>query len=140
MRQHRDAQMLHHAAEHAALGDRATVAVDRRRDALEWRAVLLRLDGHRVEQEAKPRFDILAVNAMVFLVSDATAIVDDAVDHQRRRAAAGLDPGRALNLLEVRWAEVEMPECVAMLRLEAHRCGWAGHPVVVVAPQPKVAV
>jgi hypothetical protein len=36
MRQDRDPEMLHHAAEHATLRDRPAVAVDRRRDTLKW--------------------------------------------------------------------------------------------------------
>jgi hypothetical protein len=43
--QHGDAKLLHDAPEDAALHDRAVVAVDGVRDALEWQAGLLRLGG-----------------------------------------------------------------------------------------------
>ncbi len=44
-------EMLHHAPEHAAAGDRTVVAVDGGRDALERRAILLGFGRHSTEQE-----------------------------------------------------------------------------------------
>jgi hypothetical protein len=68
MGQHRHAEMLHDATEDSALRDRTIVRIDRRRNALERRAVLFRLRRHGIEQKTQRCLDILAVNSMVFLV------------------------------------------------------------------------
>jgi hypothetical protein len=132
--------MLHHAAEDGALGDRTIVRIDRRRDALKRRAVLLRLRCHGVEQKAQRRLDVLAVDPVVFLIGDTAAVVDGAVDHQDGGAAARFDPGRAVHLLQVGRAQIEMPQGVAVLGLKAHRRRRARHPLVVVPPLLEVAV
>jgi hypothetical protein len=61
------------------------------------------LDAIAFEQEAQRRLDILPVDAAVFLTGNAGAVIDDAVEHQRRRATSGLEPERRCDLLEVRW-------------------------------------
>ena len=117
MGQNRHPEMLHHAAEDGTFDDGAIVRIDRRRDALERRAILLRLWRHRIEQKAQRRLDILAVDLVVLLVGDAAAVVDGAVDHQGGSAAAGFDPGGAVNLLQVGGAQIEMPQRIAVLGL-----------------------
>ena len=94
------AEMLHHAMEDPALRDRTVVEVEGLGDALEGKA-LLGFGRHGVEQEAQRRLDVFAVDAAIFLVADAAAVIDDAVEHERRRATAGLHPGRCLDLLQV---------------------------------------
>jgi hypothetical protein len=140
MGQHCYPEMLHRPAVDGALRDRAVVLVDRRRDALKGRAVLLRLWRHGIKQKPQRRLDILAVDPVIFLIRDAAAVIDDAVDHQGRSAAPGLDPGGTLHLLQIGRAQVEMPQRVAVLRLKAHRRRRARHPLVIVTPLPEIAV
>jgi hypothetical protein len=49
--QHRHPEMFHDAAENSGLHDRAVIRIDRRRNALERRAVLFRLRRHDIEQK-----------------------------------------------------------------------------------------
>ena len=81
------------------------------------------LGGHRAEQELERGFHILTIGAVIFLVGHATAIIDDAVEHQGRGAFGGIDPGGDLKLLEIGRTHIKLPQLVALLRLEAHR-GW----------------
>ena len=133
------AEAIHHVVEDPTLRDRAVVEVERLGNSLEGEA-LLGLGRHGVEQEAQRRLDVLAVDATVLLVAGAAAVIDDAVEHQRRRAAAGLHPGWCLDPLQVRGAEVELPKRVAALGLEPHRGGRSGKPGLVVAQASHVAI
>src|SRR5208283_2851848 len=74
---HGDPQLRHHPTERAGLRDRAIVQIEHRRDALENQAWLI-FRSHRVEQETQRRSDVLAINATIFLIGDATAVIDDA--------------------------------------------------------------
>ena len=132
-------EMLHHVVEDPALRDRAVVEVERLGDALEGEA-LLGLGRHGVEQEAQRRLDILAVDTAILLVADAAAVIDDAVEHERRRTTPRLHPGWCLDLLQVRGAEVELPERVAAQGLEPDRHGRSAHPLLVVTPAQEVAI
>jgi hypothetical protein len=115
------------------------VEVERLGDALEPETGF-GLGRHGGEQEAERRLHVLAVDAAVLLVAEAAAVIDDAVEHQHRRTAAGVDPARRLDLLEVRRAEVELPERVAVAGLEPHRGRRPGEPIVVEPPERQVAV
>ena len=144
VRHHLDAQALHHAPEHRRLHDRPVVEVDGRGNALERARFGIALSGfarHGVEQEAQRAFHILAIDASVLLVGNAGTVVDGAEQHERGGTRPiGVDPGRHLELLEVRGAHVELPERVGVLGLEAHG-GWlANHAGVIVAQTAKVAI
>ena len=136
---HLDTEVAHDLVEHQALGDRAVVHVEHPRPALQ-RAVLDGLRGHGVEQEAQRRLHVFAVDAVIFLVGHAAAVIDYAVEHQQRMAASFLEPGRALDLLQVRRAQVEVPAVIAVAGLKAHGRGHAGQGRVVEAPLLEVAV
>src|SRR3954463_12705988 len=82
----------------------------------------------------------LPASAPVFLVAEAAPVIGDAVEHEGRRAPAGLDPARGFDLLEIGRAEVELPERVAVARLEPHRRRRPGKPVVVKSPERQVTV
>ena len=125
--------------EDPALRDRTIVEVEGLGDALESKA-LLGLGRHGIEQETQCRLDILAIDAAILLVADAAAVIDDAVEHECRRATAGLHPGRCLDLLQVRGAEVELPESVAAQGLEPDCGGGPAHPLLVVTPAQKMAI
>ena len=144
VRQDLDAEAFHHALEHRRLRDRPVVETDRGRNALEWVPFVARLrllGRHGVEQEAERRLDILAIDAAVFLVGDARAIIHDREQHQGGRTLPiRVDPGRRLQVLQVRRAHVEVPQCIRALRLEAHGRRLAYHPLVIVAEAPQVAV
>jgi hypothetical protein len=144
VRQDLDAEAFHHALEHRRLRDRPVVEIDRGRNALErvrFVARLRLLGRHGVEQEAERRLDILAIDAAVFLVGDARAVIHDGEQHQGRRTLpVRVDPGGRLQMLQVRRAHVEMPQRVGALGLEAHGRRLADHPLVVVAEAPKVAI
>jgi hypothetical protein len=59
---------------------------------------------------------------VIFLIGHATAVIDHTIEHEGRRPLRGIDPGRHLELLEIRWTDIKLPQLVALLRLEAH-CG-----------------
>ena len=73
------------------LRDRAVVQIEHHRNALQHQAGLV-LGRHGVEQEAQRGSDILAIDAAIFLIGDTAAVIDDAEQHQSRRAPAGLHP------------------------------------------------
>ena len=108
VRQDLDAEAFHHALEYRRLRKRPVVETDRGRNALEWVPFVARLrllGRHGVEQEAERRLDILAIDAAVFLVGDARAIIHDGEQHQGGRTLPiRVDPGRRLQVLQVRRA------------------------------------
>ena len=144
VRQNLDAQAFHHALEHRRLRHRPVVEVERGRDALERVALALlgrRLGRHGVEQEAQRRLHVLAVHAAIFLIGDTRAVIHDGEQHQGGCALpVRVDPGRRLELLQVRGAHVEVPQRVRLLGLEADRGRLARHPLVVVAEALQVPV
>lgn len=71
---------------------------------------------------------------------NAAAVVDHAEQHQRGRLLALVHPGRALDVLEVGRAEIELPQGVAVACLKAHRRRLAGEPLPVQAPVLEVTV
>ncbi len=102
---------------------------------------VLHLGRHGVEQEAQRRLDILAVNAAVFLVGHARAVIDHREQHQERRPLPiHVDPGRGLQVFKVGWAHVEVPKRVRIFGLEADGGRRARHPLVVIAKPPQVAI
>ncbi len=68
-----------------------------------------------------------AVNAAILVIDDARAVIDGREQHQRRFAAAWLNPERGLDLFQVGRAHVEVPELVGALGLETHRGNRAHH-------------
>ena len=144
VRQDLDAEAFHHALEHRRFRDRPVVEGERGRDALErirLVARLRRLRRHGVEQKAQRRLDILAIDATVFLIGDARAIIDDGEQHQDGRPLpVCVDPGRRLQVLQVGRAHVEVPQRVGALGLEADRRRLARHPLVVVAEATQMAI
>src|SRR3546814_19346873 len=70
---------------------------------------------------------ILAIDAAIFLVDHARAVIDGREQHQRGFAATLLDPERRLDLLEVGRAHVEVPQLVGSPRLKTNGCVGAGH-------------
>ena len=137
--QYPHAEAAHHRLEHLRAADRAVVHIDRGRDALE-RQLGLGFRGHGIEQEAQRGLGLLAVDAAVFVVDDAGAVIDHREQHQGRLAAARLDAERSLNLLEVGRAHVELPKLVGPLGLEAHRCDRAGDARMVQARSTQHAI
>ena len=75
-----------------------------------------------------------------FLIGDAAAVIDHAVEHQQRMAASLLEPSRAFDVFQVRRAQVEMPAVVAVTGLEANGRRHTRQGGVVVAPLFEVAV
>ena len=98
---HLDPEMRHYPAEDARFGDRAVVEIEHFGDALQHQAGFV-LGGHGIEQKAQCRRDVLTIDAAVFLIGHAAAVVDGAEQHQRRRAAAFLNPQRRRQLLQIR--------------------------------------
>jgi hypothetical protein len=95
MRHEPHTKAVQHTLENVALCDWSVIAMDRFRDTLEYGAEI-GLGRHRVEQEAQRCLDILVIDAVIFLVGNTGAVINKAVKHQGRRAAAGLDPQRRL--------------------------------------------
>ena len=134
-----DLQGLHDVLKDPALGHRPVVQVDHFWSALEW-ARWIGLGCHGIEQEAQRRFSILSIDAAVFQVVDAAAVIDNAEQHQGRHALGGVDPRWFFNMLEVRRRHVELPAVIAVFGLEPHGRRFACQVGVVQIPQRQVAV
>ncbi len=130
--QHSHAKAAHHGLKHLRAADGAVVHVDRGRDALE-RQLGLGFRGHGVEQEAQRGLGVLTIDAAVFVIDDAGAVIDRREQHQGRLATALLDPERRLNPLEVGRAHIEVPQLIGALGLESDRCDRTGHTRMVQA-------
>lgn len=135
-----DVEQAHNALEDGAVPHGASVHVKAQWPAAECQG-LFGLRRHGVEQEPQGRLGVLAVGAVVFLIGHAAAVVDNTEEHQRRWPATLLiDPVGALDLLEVRRADVELPQGVAVFGLKTHRRRLAREPLPVQPPALEVAV
>ena len=88
---HIDAEIAHHPQKHLAAGNRPVVQIKHQRNPLQ-RTVRRCFRRHRVEQKTQCGDNVLAIDTAVLLISDATAIIDHAEQHQRRRFLIGADP------------------------------------------------
>src|SRR3546814_16934462 len=85
---------------------------------------------------------ILAIDAAIFLVDPARAVIDGREKHQRGFAATLLEPERRLDLLEVGRAHFEVPKLVGSTRPQTNRClggGYAGRLQPLCTEPPVVA-
>ena len=125
--------------EHVAPCNGPIVHGEHLRTPLEWQ-VSLGLRGHGRTQKAERRFDVFAVDAVLFLVRDPTAIIDHTLQHQEGMATSFLDPGGRLDVLQIGGASVEMPAGIARAGLKPDD-RWRppqGRPIV--APALEIAV
>ena len=136
---HFHAEIAHHLLKDLAAGNRPVVHIEHLRDALQ-RKVGCGFWCHSGKQKPQRRFDVFPVDAMIFLIGHAAAIVDHAVDHQNGTSLTLLHPLRRLDLFEVRRAQIEVPAFVAILGLEPHRGGRAQQGVPVVAPLLQIPI
>ena len=123
-----DLQITHNLLKNADLGDGTVVGEDHLRNSMKWKSGLFR---HRIEQEAQRRLDIFSVHAAVFLIGHAAVIVHHAEQHQRRRRAIRPQPGRLLDLLQVRRAEIKLPTLITVVGLKADG-GWLARPALLI--------
>ena len=75
-----NAQRLHHRLKHAALRHRAIIEVEQLRPPLEGEG-RVRFRRHRVKEEPQGAFRVLAIDAAVFHVTDATPVIDHTEEH-----------------------------------------------------------
>ena len=122
MRPHVNVHIPHDLVKHLATRHRTIVQGQRVRAPTEGKA-RIGLGGHRAEQEFQRGFDILPIGAVICLIGHATAVIDDAVEHEGRGTLGCINPGGDLELLEIRRADIKLPQLVAVLRLEAHGGG-----------------
>ncbi len=132
-----DGQMLHHLVKDQGAGRRTVVGMDHVWNPLQGIVLFL---GHGIEQKAQGVFRIPTVDAAIGLVGEAGPVIDDAEQDQGRLAALGINPFRLLDVLEIRWAHVEMPALVAVAGLEAHDHRRPCQTLVVKSPCAQPAV
>lgn len=108
MRAHLDVQIPHDLVQDVTAGHRTVIHRQIAWPPTEGKA-LVRLGGHSVEQKLESRFHGFARGTMVFLVRDPTATIHHAGEHESRLAFAGINPGRGLEVLQVRGAEIKLP-------------------------------
>ena len=134
-----DAEIAHDLLEYLAAGDGAVIRINQTGPPTE-RELLDRLRRHGVEQKAQRCLHVLPIDAVIFLVGHAAAVIDHAVEHQQGLPAAFVDPRRLGNMLEVRRTQIEVPAFVAVPGLKAHRRRRPAQGVEVVAPALQIAV
>jgi hypothetical protein len=120
MRPDLDVQISHHLLKDVTADHRTIIQVEIAGATTEGKP-LVSLGRHRVEQKLQGRLHSFAIGAVVLLVRHATAIIHHAIEHQGRLASAGIDPGRGLELFEVRGADIKLPQLIAVLRLKPNR-------------------
>ena len=120
MRLHLDAQIGHHLLKHVTARHWTVIRIQVGRTATKGKA-LVRLGGHGVEQKLQSHFRRLPIGAVILLVGHTTAIIDHAKQHEGGRPFARVDPGRRLDLFEIRGADIKLPQLIAVLGLETHR-------------------
>src|SRR5205085_2816658 len=84
-----NAQRLHHALKHAALGHRTIIEVEQLRPPLEGEG-RIRFRRHRIKEEPQSTLSVLAIDAAVFHVTYATSVIDHPEEHSGRLALAGI--------------------------------------------------
>lgn len=77
---------------------------------------------HGVEQKSQGLFGILAINAAIFLINHAAAVVHRAVQHQRGGASVRVNPFRFIDMFEVRRGYIKLPAVVAVFCPKTY--GW----------------
>ena len=81
----------------------------------------VRLGGHGVEQNLQRDLHRFPSSAVLCLVRHPTAIIAHAKPHAGGRPCACVDPGWRLDLLEIRGADITLPQLLAVLGWETHR-------------------
>ncbi len=95
MGSHLYTQVAHHFLEDSAAGNGTVVHVEHLGDALEGKVFDL-LGGHGRKQKAQGGFHIFSVNAVVFLIGDPTAVIDNTL-----RASVEGGPAQGPSRLEL---------------------------------------
>jgi hypothetical protein len=78
------------------------------RDALKGKGLGV-FGGHGGKEKPQGGLDILAVDAVIFLVGQPTAVIDHAIEHEQGTAAAFLHPHRGFDVFEIGRTQIKMP-------------------------------
>jgi len=96
--------------------------------------------GHGGKEKTQGGLNILAVDAVIFLVGQPTAVIYHAIEHEQGTTATVLHPHRRLDVFEIGRTQIEMPTLIAVLCLEANGRRLLQERWVVVAPAFEVAI
>ncbi|MCY1451145.1 hypothetical protein D9M71_680000 [compost metagenome] len=132
-------ERLHHILEHARFSDRTIVEIDHLWSALEW-IIRVGLYRHGIEQKTQCCFCILAVDAVVLLVSSTTAVIDHAEDRQCRLALTGVDPVWLVDAFEIGRRNIELPAIVAVFCLKTNRSRFPRQAHMIQVPTIQIAI
>src|SRR5688572_23413547 len=114
---HLDVQITHDLSEYLTASHRPIVGIKTSGSATE-RKLLVGFRRHGMKQKLEGCLYRFAVCAVVFLVSDATAIIHYTVKHESRHAFALIDPGRGLELFEIGGTDIKLPQFITALGLK----------------------
>jgi hypothetical protein len=108
VRLHLDPQIVHDLVKHVAPRHGTVIHVEGRGPARKGTAGGS-LGGHGVEEKPQGHLDRFPIGAVIFLVRDPTAIIDDAQQEEGWGAFAGVEPGWGRELFESRGADSKLP-------------------------------
>ena len=136
---HLDVQIAHDLLKHLATRDRTVIGIETKRPPAEGESLVC-LRRHGIEEELERCLHRFAIGAVVFLIDDATAIIDHTEQHESRCPSRVIQPHRGLELFEIRGADIKLPQLVAVLRLEPHRRWFAPQRAPTQTPYLQVMV
>lgn len=118
MRAHVHPQIPHHLLKDETACDGPVIHIQHVRDALKGEGLGV-LGSHGGKEKPQGGLDLFAVDAVLFLVGQPTAVIHDAIEHEQGTAAPVLHPHRRLDVFEIGRTQIKMPTLIAVLRLEA---------------------
>ena len=136
---HVHAQIRHDLLKDETARDRTVIHREHVRDTLEGKGLDV-FGGHRGTEKAQGGLDILAVDPVILLVGDPTAVIHHAIEHEEGTATAFLHPDGRLDVLEIGGAQIELPALIAVLGLKPDGRRLLQQRGAVIAPTFEVAI